>query len=129
MFEKVSGFSKKMKIAKDLIVHGSKLIPVIKAKAEELFDYKKTVSVNDGKVKLTLNGKLECVGLKLDPEYLKTNPSHAIKCIEAAISASNQGMLEHIIEECKKLGNDVDPSLMDKISSEIEGEIEAEIKK
>jgi DNA-binding protein YbaB len=123
MLEKMKGFNKKMKIAKDLIMNANKLIPMIKEKAEDLFKYERTVNVNNKTVSLTLNGKLECTSLIIDKNLLKNEPEKAIQCIKAAITASNQGMLEYMLEECKKAGKDIDPALMEKISDEIEDEI------
>lgn len=124
MFEKIKNMNSKLKIAKDLIMNANKLIPLIRDKAEDLFKYQKTVSVNEKKVSLTLNGKLECVDLVIDKDFLKNNPEHAIECIKAAINASNKNMIEYVISEAKKVSEDIDPELLDKISSEFDEEIE-----
>ena len=39
-----------------------------------------------------------------------------------------QKMLDYILEECKKLGKEVDPELMDEISEQIEEEIDEHTK-
>jgi len=123
MFSNIGNISKKLKIAKDLIVNANKIIPLLKEKADELFKYEQELILNDGLVKMTLNGKLECIDLKINPELLRDNPEAAILLIKSAISTSNQNMLEHIIEECKKTGKGIDPDLMNDISSEIDDEM------
>lgn len=123
MFDKVKDLNKKMKMAKELIVNGSKIIPLIKIKAEDLFKYNQTVKVNKGLVEITLNGKFECVNLEVNKELMKSEPEKAIELIKQAISSSNQGMLEHILSEAKELGKEVDPKLLGEISESLEEEI------
>ena len=122
--EDIKGMSKKMKIAKDLIVNGSKAIPLIKQRAEELFKYRQRVKMKDGLGSIVLNGKFECMEINIDPALFQQDPKKAEEIIQSAITKSNQAMLDYILEECKKLGKEVDPELMDEISEQIEEEID-----
>ena len=123
MLKKLSDMSSKMKIAKDLIMNGSKIIPLVKEKAEELFQHKKKASFQNKKGHIIMNGKFECVDLKIDVEEFNKDPKAFEEELKNKISALNQKMLEHILEEAKALGKEVDPELLDKISGEIEDEI------
>lgn len=128
MFEKVKGMGKKMKIAKDLIVNGSKAIPLIKERAEELFKYRQRVKMQEDLGSIVLNGKFECMEINIDPTLFQQDPKKAEAIIKSAITKSNQAMLDYILEECKKLGKEVDPKLMEEISEQIEEEIDEHTK-
>jgi DNA-binding protein YbaB len=123
MFEKVKDISKKMKIAKDLILNGSKLIPLVKTKAEELFKFKLQIPMQNKKGSIVMNGKFECTSVTIDKEEFLKDPKGFEEELQKKITILNQKMLEHILEEAKGVGKEVDPSLMDKISNEIEDEI------
>jgi DNA-binding protein YbaB len=122
--EDITNMSIKLKLAKDLIINGSKAIPLIKEKAEELFKYRQRVKMKDGLGSVVLNGKFECMEINIDPELFQNDPNKAQEIIQSAITKSNQAMLDYILEECKKLGKEVDPKLMDEISEQIEEEID-----
>ena len=122
--EGISDMSKKMKIAKDLIVNGSKAIPLIKQKAEELFKYRQRVKMKDGLGSVVLNGKFECMEIQINPELFNKDPQKAMETLQSAITKSNQAMLEYILEECKKVGSEVDPKLMSELEEQIEEGIE-----
>lgn len=126
--EDIKGMSKKMKLAKDLIVNGSKAIPLIKQRAEELFKYRQRVKMKDGLGSVVLNGKFECMEINIDPTLFQQDPKKAEEIIQSAITKSNQAMLDYILEECKKLGKEVDPKLMDELSEQIEEEIDEHTK-
>lgn len=135
MFDKVSeswnkkkddikDMGKKMKIAKDLIVNGSKAIPLIKERAEDLFKYRQRVKMKDELGSIVLNGKFECTEININPDVFNQDPKKAEEIIQSAITKSNQAMLEYILEECKKVGSEVDPELMAELEEQIEEGIE-----